>query len=176
MVNLFQALIDDEIRYVDPSSFLNGSYDKTKRTGFEVTHTAELTDELTMTSTYSYLKATIEQGDNQGSVIPDIPENSASVNFMWRDNDQWKHSFGLDYQGPSYALNDPGNEMQKGNESIVGFISTGYTDGSLTLTGRINNVFNEKYDLYRIANGSLTAISRTPAEPLNFELSCRYLF
>ena len=176
LVNLFQALIDDEIRYVDPSNFLNGSYDKTKRTGFEVTYSAELTDELTMTSTYSYLRATIEQGDNQGSVIPDIPENSGSVNFTWRNNDQWKHSFGLDYQGPSYALNDPGNEMQKGNESIVGFVSTGYTHGSLTLAGRINNLFNEKYDLYRIANSSLTAISRTPAEPLNFELSCKYLF
>lgn len=176
LATLYQIDIRDEIRYIDPTNFLNGSYPKTTRYGLDIERRLKLADTLTAHLTYGYLHTEIVEGDDVGSEIPALPNHSVTAVFGWQSSDRWNHQLTADYLSSAFALNDPGNTLGKHNAYLVTRLETTYRQGGIRLTGTINNLLNTDYDLYRIATASLDAVRRTPAEPRSIEVSLRYEF
>ncbi|NBS11746.1 MAG: hypothetical protein EBS77_03615 [Gammaproteobacteria bacterium] len=168
--------IRDEIRFVDPANFLNGSYDKTRRIGVDVTRSFSLSDTLTAEVSFQYLKARIKEGSNQGRTIPALPLQTISPTIRWKPTSEWSHEARLQFQSGTFALNDPGNTLGQANTFTTLRLETAYKFKNFAMVASVNNLFDSEYDLYRIATRTLADIRRTPAEPRSFAVSLRYEF
>jgi len=176
LASVYLLDIDDEIRFVDPASFLNGSYDKTRRYGVDLQRNIPLAQFLSGQIGYQYIHAIIKEGLNSGGHIPAIPGHTLSSSLSWVPTQHWSHQLRFRYQSETYALNDPGNVLGQSNAFVTARLESTYRFNNLVFTGAINNLFDTHYDLYRIATSTLDDIRRTPAEPRGFELSFRYEF
>ena len=176
-ISLYQLLIDNEIRLVDPALFQNGNLDQTQRLGLDANFSFAPTPRSKAKVSYSFLKTEITSGNDSGREIPMIPKHTIDFRYTIALADQLESSIAVHSQTSTYPLNDTGNVTSKKNQYTTVGYELRYRLENLKVFGRINNLLNEEYDLYRIISANNSSImNRTPAAERTFSLGIQYTF
>jgi iron complex outermembrane receptor protein len=176
-LSLYQLIIDDEIRLVDPANFQNGTYDQTKRFGLDANLKFAMRGKRELVTSYSFLKTEITSGTDTGKEIPMVPQHSLKIRYTAPLSGLTKHSFSLHSQSGTFPLNDTSNVTDRSNQYTTLDYNIEYQLAGLRVSGGIQNVLNEEYDLYRIISASdSTILNRTPAAERAFSLTLQYVF
>ena len=149
-VTYFNDRLTDEIGAdytVTPNVAINKA-GKSKRRGVEVGANLNLTDRVNVVAAYTWTDAR----NPDGSVEVRRPKHDASVRVNYTLADaRTRLSLGLrhvagnydvDFTSPSFG----GGVVKLGNYSLVDFGFTHALTDTVTLTGKINNVFDKKYN------------------------------
>jgi iron complex outermembrane receptor protein len=140
-VALFDIRIDDEIYYSD----INRNYDdKTIRQGIETDISIYPFDGMRLWGNYTYTEAKF---DRQNTVIPLVPEHTASAGMNWQMTGNFSLSLSGTYVGSRYDGNDLQNDRYHKLDDY--FVSNGklsWQQGNLTVFAGIHNILNELYE------------------------------
>ncbi len=151
-LSTFYKKTHDEIYSAIPPEFsgmVNYNIGKTERVGFEgvVEH---YIDKLTLKSSITYIKSKVVDGEYAGSEIPSVPNWKITGGLTYDFNEKLSTTFEGVYYSQSYDLDDLENLRGKNSGEYVTFDLSAYykITQDLMITGRIENIFDEKYDEY----------------------------
>lgn len=142
----------DEIYSAIPPEFtgmVNYNIGKTERVGFEGVMEHYI-DRLILKSSITYIKSKIIDGEYAGSEIPSVPNWKITGGLTYNFSEKFSTTFEGIYYSQSYDLDDLENLRGKNTGEYVTFDLSAYykITPDLMITGRIENIFDEKYDEY----------------------------
>jgi len=169
-LTLFQVKTDNEI-YLDPLTYVNGNYDKTKRHGIEATVNLIVTDSLRVGMNYTYIKAVFDGAAYNGNDIPFVPRNKFSTKVSYSWNDFTFNLIGL-YTGNRYLNSDPQNASPKLPGVTTFDFNVDYRRKDFALYFGVKNITGERYYEF----GTVLAGTRYfyPAPERQFLLGIQY--
>ena len=142
----------DEIYSAIPPEFtgmVNYNIGKTERVGFEgvIEH---YIDRLILKSSVTYIKSKVIDGEYAGSEIPSVPNWKITGGLTYNFSEKFSTTFEGIYYSQSYDLDDLENLRGKNTGEYVTFDLSAYykITPDLMITGRIENIFDKKYDEY----------------------------
>lgn len=142
----------DEIYSAIPPEFtgmVNYNIGKTERVGFEGVMEHYI-DRLILKSSVTYIKSKVIDGEYAGSEIPSVPNWKITGGLTYNFSEKFSTTFEGIYYSQSYDLDDLENLRGKNTGEYVTFDLSAYykITPDLMITGRIENIFDEKYDEY----------------------------
>lgn len=142
----------DEIYSAIPPEFtgmVNYNIGKTERVGFEGVMEHYI-DRLILKSSITYIKSKVIDGEYAGSEIPSVPNWKITGGLTYNFSEKFSTTFEGIYYSQSYDLDDLENLRGKNTGEYVTFDLSAYykITPDLMITGRIENIFDEKYDEY----------------------------
>lgn len=151
-VSTFYKKTHDEIYSAIPPEFIgmvNYNIGKTERFGFEGV-AEHYIDKLVLKSSITYIKSKVIDGLYAGSEIPSVPNWKITGGVTYNFNEKFSTTFEGLYYSQSYDLDDLENLRSKNSGEYVTFDLSAYykITPDLMITGRIENIFDEKYDEY----------------------------
>ncbi len=152
----FYIKTDNEIVYAEAPNGEDYNYNldgETERVGAEILF-EHYFDKLTLRESYTYTKAEITSGKYDGSDMPGVPENRATVGATYDFTTDLKVNTDLNYVGKTYDTSDFNNEYGKTNSFVTVDLNLNYAyDPTLNIYGGINNLFDREY--YEYVGGSM---------------------
>ncbi|MGU3575553.1 TonB-dependent siderophore receptor [Brucellaceae bacterium C25G] len=155
---LFSASIYDltksNITKTDPVTLEKSTIGKIRVRGLDLEAKAEITDNVSMTASYSYMDHKILEDNNNGTVgkhMTLVPKHSASLwgNYRWEGSGKrgdMTFSAGVRYIGSYYF--DSANKTST-NDNVVFDLAYSYEFiDKTTLQVNVSNVFDKKYVAY----------------------------
>lgn len=129
----------------DPLTYLYFNYDRARAKGIELALTAKPVDALTIEGSYSLIDtANLSPGDDFGNDLARRPRNSASVSADYR------MPFGLSVGGTvtrvGHSFDNSANTVRLGGYTLVGLRAEMPVWHNVSIYGRIDNLFDEKYE------------------------------
>ena len=148
----FYKWTQDEIYSTIPPEFtgmVNYNIGDTKRIGFEG-FAEHYIGNLTLNTSVTYLHHKVTDGKYKGSYIPSVPNWKVTAGANYDITSQFTVGADWLYYSNSYDLDDIANER---GETVKGYyivnMSAYYKfNNGITLTARIENIFDKKYDEY----------------------------
>lgn len=107
-------------------------------------------DRLILKSSITYIKSKVIDGEYAGSEIPSVPNWKITGGLTYNFSEKFSTTFEGIYYSQSYDLDDLENLRGKNTGEYVTFDLSAYykITPDLMITGRIENIFDEKYDEY----------------------------
>ena len=188
---LFTIDVNDEI-HLDPFTGGTGNTNlpPSRRRGLELEGKWSAWKTLVLGAAYTYTDARFQQGvftggggflANQviaGKAVPLVPRHKLNVNASWVMGPQTRLNALLAYVGEQHMDNDEANTLGvKIPAYTVADLKLVHHSGAWTLSGAVNNLFNEKYYNYAVRSGLVP--DRYNAYPLperNLMLLLEYAF
>ena len=137
--------------------------DETQREGFELSASTKIND-FTIDASYNLLKATFESsfvsfspvnplGANRqvspGDTIPGQPKHQIKLHVNWQMTNSVDLGSELSYASSQYYRGDEANEnKQIASHAVTNLYLNFQASDSLTLSARINNLFDRKYNTF----------------------------
>lgn len=161
-----EIFLDPTVGYFGENRNIDG---KTDRKGLELS-TKTYFGKTTISQAYSLVEAIIEDGKYKGKTIPWVPKNKYSLRADYKF---LKGAIGAEYNyiGELYSTSDWENKYNKVNSYSTINLNTSYDYKGINIFGGINNLFDEKYNLY-VTKGK----NYYPAEDRNYYLGISYEF
>ena len=139
---------------------------------------------LTLRSSLTYIEHEIISGKYEGNKVPSVPNVTGSLGASYLLAQGLNVNADAVYHGKMYDLDDLENERGENvDDYIVVDLSTTYQmENGVTITGRINNVFDEGYDRYVGAWEDFSQASQPivrqhyPAPGRTYTLGVKYSF
>ena len=105
---------------------------------------------MTLKSSVTYLHHKVISGKYSGSKIPSVPNWKLTFGAGYDFNSNFSVGADAIYAGNTYDLDDIANDRKEdtGEYFTVDIFSQYKFDNGISLTFRINNVFDEKYNEY----------------------------
>lgn len=166
---LFRMDLKNEI-YLEPVSYKNLNYDRTRREGIEWESKARLWDKINLFANYTFTDARFYKGDFGGNQIPAVPIHKWAAGF---DIDLLKElnlSLITNYVGERYFLSDQRNKFPRMAAYTTVDLRLSYNKNNFSIYGGIRNLFNEEYYEYGVVSGSADRKNYYPAPERNFIL------
>ena len=145
----FYIKTDNEIVFadtLDPKDIYDYNYNldgETERVGAEILF-EHYFDNLTLRESYTYTKAEITSGKYDGSDMPGVPENRATVGATYDFTTDLKVNTDLNYVGKTYDTSDFNNEYGKTNSFVTVDLNLNYAyDPTLNLIESTMNMLVE---------------------------------
>ena len=172
------------IRYYSGGNYYsatNANIKKTERLGLQAYQVFSISPQTTMNTSYSFTQAKSVEGLDAGKHIPGVPTHVASVVLKNRHSNYITSILDFRYQSATYALNDHQNLYGRHGEYAIADFALTYTRSGFRGGLRINNLFDNRYNLYHIVSPTPTTASAsgpsvTPAEPINLQVHVEYVF
>jgi iron complex outermembrane receptor protein len=165
---IFNTITTDEIFY-NPSSCNENIDGTTTRNGVEFSTKTNIKN-ITLSQSYTYLIAKINDGQYKDKLIPWVPKNryNASINLNLN-----KINLGLDYNfvGEVYSISDWDNQYGTIDSYSTINLTSNINIKDFTVYGGIKNLTNTKYYDY-VTYGS----SYYPAEERSYYIGINYEF
>ncbi|WP_114325789.1 TonB-dependent receptor [Candidatus Colwellia aromaticivorans] len=167
IATLFSTKTIDDIIFQQAGSTSSEGYfvniDKVLRQGVELAYSVAF-DEVTVGTSYNYLKATFESpfvsfspvnplGANRqvspGDVIPGQPQHQFKLHADWQINQDISVGTELLYSSDSYYRGDEANENKKISAySLVNVYFSYQITSQLNLSAKVDNVFDHQYETF----------------------------
>lgn len=171
---LFQLDVDDEI-HLDAyhSGIGNTNLPPTRRRGVELEGRWQALPSLALSGAYTYTDARFRDGDLPafgasvdvaGNRVPLVPRHLVNLQAAWRFASAWSLTAAAQYVSSQYMDNDEPNSGTRIPGYLTADLRLDYRAGRWTLTGALNNVFDEDY--YNYAVRSQFTPTRYNAYPL----------
>lgn len=170
-VTYFLSKNRDEI-YLNPLTYTNENYDKTKRQGVETSLFFNVCTGLILNIAYSYTDASFDGGPYSGNRIPLVPRNKASVKLGYAIAN-WSFSLSSIYTGDRYTISDQANAQEKLPGFTVFDGGVGYQYDSFGALLSIKNIGDKKYSEYGVYNG-YSDIGLYPSPGRQYFLTVKY--
>ena len=173
----FRTLVDDEIVYTS----MNDNASKTRRDGYTIDGSSQLTTVFSVRGVYTYTKARILEyqtgaKDFEGYSVPQAPEHTYQLGCVYSPD---KLTVAIDhvFVGAQYVNSDFYNEMPMLRPYQYTDVHTTYavtTDWSVFAD--VYNVFNNRYCDYALKDFFSNAMYYIPGEPRKGSLGMSYRF
>lgn len=148
--NLFRVDTRDEIFY-NSLAFSNENLDgKTRREGLELRFHGNLTEWLTIGSSYTFTKAKIKGGDFDGRRIPNVPESKITAQMIITPVQDLILSLEGIYVGERPFISDFNNSYGNQEDYTVFNLRIRYKWKKVTIYGDIKNITDEEYSEYGV--------------------------
>jgi iron complex outermembrane receptor protein len=178
---LFQHHIENEIAFVniDPTVNLFGGYNtnlpNTIHKGWKVSAKWFLSDEISLTTAYSLVKATFASGSQiegtsvGGNYIPSVPKEIINLGLEWNMTEQTSMNTFANYRGRSYVGGDWQNELTR--QPSIWLLDWNLVhqllirNYNITLQAGVRNLTNKNYySSAFLSRGSTYVYSERPRE------------
>ena len=174
-VSFYRMNVENEL-YYNPMTFANENYAKTIHQGVEVSFNAKLFKRFGLFGNYAYTKASFEGGIYDQKIVPMVPSNKASLGFMFiLPKDITLNILG-NFVGNRYFINDQANNFSKLNGYVTMGANISYTFKDFSITGAMNNIFDQMYSEYGVCNSTTGAKNYYPSPGRSFNLKASYSF
>ena len=170
---VFYSKLNNEIIY-DAVLEKNTNIEDTSRYGANLHYSVYMTSQTKLTAISRWLQTKIESGTFDGKEVPGVPNFSGGLKIESRLTDHQTLTLSGMYVSSSFPWSDFDNSLGKSNAHTTASASWSYAQESFRGVLKINNLFDETYNVYEIDSFSGHAV--TPAEPLNFEIGVTYEF
>ena len=150
-LTLYAMNIDHEL-YFNPSTFYNENFEKTKHQGTELGISSVLSDSISLFGNWTYNRATIESGLNEGKIIPLIPLQSANFGGNLKFYRNYLMTIEGNWVGERFFDNDFPNEENKLPDYITFDTKLSYENKGINIYLGINNIFDKEYSEYGITS------------------------
>jgi iron complex outermembrane receptor protein len=174
-LTLFWIDLQNEI-FLNPATFTNENYPKTRRYGFEVGVKATPLEWLSVWGNFGYIIPLLRGGSFPGNDIPGVPRLKGSLGaniHLWK-------GFQLDgianFIGSSYLISDFANQVEKLDWYYTVDAKLSYTWKGLKAFVGVNNLFNQKYSEWAATNAAGTTQLFYPSPERNFLGGISYTF
>lgn len=161
---VYDLTIDDEIFFessVGGGRGRNVNLEESKRQGIVLELGRDLSSNINIGGSFSYIKAEYLAGQFSGNQVADVPERIASTYIEYK----LKHNVNLYldaiYTGSRFSSGDEANISDKQPSYTLVNFSASWATGPLDLGLRINNLNNEKYSSLAFASGGYPSPERT---------------
>lgn len=177
--SVFDMNVKNEL-YTDPSASggfgATANYPKTRHSGVEFGTEYKIFDRLKLSGNYSFTRAVFRGGSSAGNDIPMIPNQKANIGVQFQPLKEITLSVAENYVGSKYRLNDVNNSLDKMKQYFLTDLMLSYCKNGLTISGGINNLFNEYY--YDFASYGVSSGNKVyyPSPGRNFSLKVDYKF
>ena len=172
----------NEIHY-NAITFTNMNLSPTRRYGLELEGKWALTNTLSGFANYTYTEAIFREGvysgvNVAGNHIPVVPRHALTFGGTWHATPNTRLNTTVNYVGSQYFDNDQTNDFgQKIPAYTTVDLKLNHDIGNWTLSGAVNNLFNEKYYTYGIRSTSTPGrYNAYPMPDRNFMFSAAYAF
>ncbi|MGB0713650.1 MAG: TonB-dependent receptor, partial [Gammaproteobacteria bacterium] len=177
-VNLYRLNLEDEIAFdptatAPPGSFFAGAnvnFDPTRHQGVVIEGDTVLFERLTLAASYAYTDARFLSGVNQDRHISYVPSNSARVSGDYRFTDALSLYGEMLFTGERHVSGDNANAAPSADSDTVFNLNLRYRLGDLTLSAKLNNALDEKYEGFETAFGAFPAPERNVAFEMEWAL------
>jgi iron complex outermembrane receptor protein len=175
----YRMNIKDEL-FTDPTASgglgATTNYDRTIHQGIDINSNLKVLDNLSLYGGYSFQNSEFDKGQFKGEEIPWVPEQKANLGLRFKFLNDYNLNLGEYYVGSRYRINDVRNDFPKVKGYFTTDLGLSYNHKGLTITGNINNLFNEYY--YEFATYGAFSGNKLyyPAPGRNFSLKFDYAF
>lgn len=180
-VDLYQLNLRDEIAF-DPTQSpeqpfgTNRNLSPTVRRGCSLGIHDQLTPAFGLGGQYNYVNARFQHGVNSGNRIPLVAENILIANINYTFYEHWKLYSEAVYTSNQFPANDDANVSGPlGGYTLVN-ASLRYELKNLSISLRINNIFNKAYYFYTAFQANTNQVTFYPAPESNWLLTVKYVF
>jgi iron complex outermembrane receptor protein len=148
--NLFRIDTDNEI-FFNPSTFMNENVRGTiRRDGVEVSIYAEIFDWLSVSGSYTYFDAEIQDGMFKGNEVPNVPDHMAALGTVLSPVQGLTIALNSNYVGGRPFISDYANDFNDQEDYIVVNGKIQYTWKKITAFLDVNNILDEEYSEYGV--------------------------
>ncbi len=165
-----KSSITDEIGY-DGSS--NTNLGNTLRDTYQFDGVVTVHSKLDFSFVLKHMKSEFVSGSSVGKKVPLVPENTASLNLVYRVDLKQSISYGVTYIGSRNPDGDMSNQysMPSYHVSDLRYVLK-EKDYSYGVT--VNNLFNKSYYNYGIPSGGQVYVYPEPKRTLMFHIKSHY--
>lgn len=107
-IDLFQIKLTNEIGF-DLATFANINFDPTLHQGANIRLDAPISNEWRLHASYSYRKAEFRSGPNDGKLIPEIPQDKATIAGTYQPGNNHSLILDVNFTGRRYFGDDFSN-------------------------------------------------------------------
>ncbi len=151
--NFFRIDTEDEI-FFNPATFNNENLDgMSRRDGVEFSFSAQPFDWMTLNGSYTYLDATIKDGQFRGNDIPNVPPHKSTLEAVFYPIKPLTISLAGVYIGERPFISDFANGFGDQSDYLVINGKIKYKWKMLTAFLDINNFTDKKYSEYGVLGG-----------------------
>jgi iron complex outermembrane recepter protein len=175
-LTLFNMDLKNEL-YYDPLTFENKNYnDKTRRIGVELELQWRPLEQLSFSSSYTYVEAYFRGGEYNRNHVPMVPRHKASLSSAWQVSDKWQIDAVFNYIGSRFFISDHPNEYPKMEDHITVDLKSSYRLSNSRIFFGINNIFDKKYSEYGVISTMQNERGYYPSPGRNFIAGCSFKF
>ena len=164
---------------LDPSGCVvygcNINLDATQRRGINASWNAPLSSRLDAGLQMSLVDGKFTAGSVKGNQIPHVPRHALTGSLTWRPLEATTVALESQYTGSKFADNDYDNSSRKVKTVVLHNLALTQKWRAMTASMRLNNLLNEKYDLYTVESGAGT-LAHYPAADRNVMFTLAYSF
>ncbi len=161
----YRLNLKNEISY-DAVAYMNVNLDSTERNGLILEAKRQITKNIEVGFSYSYVDAEITSGLYEGNRVPLVAEHSSSIMLDYYPI----HDLGLHaevkYVGDRALDSDYDNNYEKLDSYTVVNLSGEYDIGNLGIVLKVNNLFDKEYSEMGVASGVSGAYYPSPERNL----------
>ncbi len=154
--------------YYEPTTFANSNYDNTVHRGIEFQGNLKLNDKIRLFSNYAFTNAEFEGDPYDKKKIPAVPEHKWSMGSEVNITKNLKLSLIGYYAGERYFISDQANSLPRMASYLTLNTKILYTKDNLSAYFTINNLLDEEYYEYGVANSTRTTKVYYPSPERNF--------
>lgn len=177
-VNAYQLDLEDEIYYdavvANPNSFFgfgaNVNLESSKRLGGSITGKLKVNNKLRLGGGYNYVDAEFDSGSFKGKDIPYVAKHLVKLNANYKVTPSVDVNVDSQYTGKRYPAGDNANSSDKLDAYTVTNANVRWKQQGLSVSGRVNNVFNEIYNDYENTFGEYPAPERSVIFSVDYEM------
>lgn len=154
--------------YYEPTTWKNSNYDNTVHRGIEFQSNLKLNDKIKLFANYAFTNAEFESGSYNDKRIPGVPEHKWSAGLYLNINKNLIFSLTGNYMGEKYSISDQANSLPRMASYLTLDTKISYTKGAFSVFFGINNLLDEEYYEYAVANSTRTYKVYYPSPERNF--------
>jgi outer membrane receptor protein involved in Fe transport len=167
-LNLFHSSTDDEI-FFNPLSYANENLDgKAVRRGAEITFEALPAEWLALNGSYTYVRTKIDGGVYDGSRVPNVPTNKASLSAVFTPAKGLALTLEGIYVGERPFISDFGNLLDAQEDYAVVNGKIEYRWKKIAVSLAANNLADREYTEYGALGGFPVERAYFPSPGRNF--------
>ncbi len=164
--SVYQMKLENELMF-NPVTFINYNLDPTQRRGVETILGWQITDDVRLKGSLTYIDATFREGQYAGNQVPLVSPWTGSIGVTWNI---FKRHLMFDgvvrYVGERRMDNDQANFQPQIPAVTLVDVRLGGELDQFFWAASIENLFNEMYYNYSVASATLTNVGVYNAYPL----------
>ena len=167
--SLYDMTLNDEITF-DSFAYANINLPDSERRGFIFEGQLQLSDEIGLRGNYTYTDAELSEGVNDGNTVPYVSQDTYNIAITFTPVETLTFNLESTYLGSRYFNDDNANTMPKIAPVQLFNLNVIWEYKQVELSGRINNLTNERYA------GLQASWGQYPQPERNYEASVTYRF
>lgn len=156
--------------YFEPTTGNNTNYDNTVHRGVEFNSDFKINDNIKLFANYAYTNTLFEGGIYDKRKMPAVPTHKWGLGGEVKFFKNLRFSAFGNYVGERYFISDQVNILPRMAAYLTVDTKLSFDKDNLSIFLSINNLFNEEYYEYGVANSTRTIKNYYPAPERNFTI------